>query len=182
VPNSIIQDPLGPTALAISLVVSALLFVVAAFFTRAAWKRIAGVLVGALPVVPLVMFYDRVAAGLGWWHYPAVGAGSAPIIWYIAAALGYGAAMGLVGWRVIRRFGVVGLIAFLVAATLLGVTRDYSYSLTTNLIVFGTGPIPLLADLFSYGSAAAFVQAVMYWIAGAPASDRLARTAAATLG
>jgi hypothetical protein len=171
VPNSIIQDPLGPTALAISLVVSALLFVVAAFFTRAAWKRIAGVLVGALPVVPLVMFYDRVAAGLGWWHYPAVGAGSAPIIWYIAAALGYGAAMGL-----------VGLIAFLVAATLLGVTRDYSYSLTTNLIVFGTGPIPLLADLFSYGSAAAFVQAVMYWIAGAPASDRLARTAAATLG
>jgi hypothetical protein len=81
VPSSILQDPLSPTALAVSLVVSALLFVVAAFFTRATLRRTVGVLVGALPVVPLVVFYDRVAGSLGWWHYPAVGTGSAPLIW-----------------------------------------------------------------------------------------------------
>jgi hypothetical protein len=121
------------------------------------------------------MFYDRVANTLGWWHYPAVGAGNAPLIWYLAAALGYGAAMGLVGWRSTRRFGTRGLVVFLLAAALVGVMRDYSYSLTTDLIVFGPGPVPILADLFAYASAAALVQAVMYWVAGPLSSDQLAR-------
>jgi hypothetical protein len=100
--------------------------------------------------------------------------GHAPFAWYIAAALFYGAALGLIGWRVIRRFGWRGLIGFLVAIALFGVARDYMYSLTTKLIVFGPGLMPLFAVLFAYASAAMVVQLLMVWIAGPPRSDRLA--------
>ena len=99
-----------------------------------------------------------------------------PLAWYVAAALGYGAAFGLVGWRVIRRWEMRGLLAFLLLFALFGVARDYGYSVTTRFIVFGPGPIPLLADLFAYGSAAAVVQLLMRWIVGSAQSDALART------
>jgi len=46
------------------------------------------------------------------------------------------------------------------------VTRDYAYNLTTQLIGFGPGPIPLLADLFAYASAAVVVQLLMRWMWG----------------
>ena len=87
----------------------------------------------------------------------------------------YGAALGLVGWRVVRRWDTRGLVVFLMVLALFGVTRDYLYSLTTSLIVFGPGPLPLIADLFAYVSAGALVQLLMVWIAGTPRSDRLAR-------
>jgi hypothetical protein len=169
------MNPLDPTTLVLGVIATAIMLAVVAFFTRATLRRIAGVLVGALPIIPLVMLYDAIAARLGWWHYPAVTAGSAPLAWYVAAALFYGAALGLVGWRVIRRFGRRGLIGFLVAFAAFGVTRDYLYSITTEVIVFGRGLAPLMADLFAYASGAAVVQMVMYWIAGPPGSDPLAR-------
>ena len=151
------------------------MFGVAAFFTRATRRRILGVLIAAAPVIPLVWAYDRIAAQLGWWRYPSVPAGSAPLAWYIAAALWYGAALGLVGWRVIRRWGTRGFVAFIVGFGLFGVARDYGYSVTTQLIVFGPGPIPLLADFFAYASAAVIVQLLMRWIVGPAQSDPLAR-------
>ncbi|MBE3040466.1 MAG: hypothetical protein IMZ62_16845 [Chloroflexi bacterium] len=166
---------LDPKILALGIISTAIMFAVIAFFTRATPRRIAGALVGALPIIPLVMFYDSLAARLGWWHYPSVTTGRAPIAWYIAAALFYGAALGLVGWRVIRRWDTRGLVVFLVVLALFGVTRDYLYSLTTSLIVFGPGPLPLIVDLFAYASAGALVQLLMVWIAGKPRSDRLAR-------
>ena len=63
----------------------------------------------------------------------------------------------------------------LVVFALFGVTRDYLYSVTTRLIVFGPGLVPLIADLFAYASAAAVVQLLMYWIAGPAQADPLAR-------
>jgi hypothetical protein len=168
-------NPLDPTVLVVGLLITTILFAVIAFFTRATPRRIAGALIGAIPVVPLVMVYDAIAARLGWWHYPSVTTGSAPLAWYIAAAMGYGAAFGLVGWRVIRRFGRRGLAGFLIALAVFGVARDDTYARTTGVIEFGSGALPLLADLFAYGSAAALVQIVMLWIAGPPRSDPLAR-------
>ncbi len=166
---------LDPMVLVLGLIVTVILFAAAAFFTRATPWRIVGALIGACPLVLVVLLYDGIAAQLGWWHYPSVTTGNAPVAWYIAAALGYGAALGLVGWRVIRRFGMRGLVAFLAVFALFGVTRDYLYSITTGLIVFGSGLVPLGADLFAYASAAALVQVLMYWIVGSPRSDPLAR-------
>src|SRR5712672_99768 len=101
-------NPLDPTTLAFGLVATAILFAISAFFTRATFRRMAGALIAALPIIPLVMCYDAIAARLGWWRYPAVTSGRAPLAWYVAAALLYGAAFGLVGWRVVRRFGQPG--------------------------------------------------------------------------
>jgi len=175
VPKTMI-NPLDPTILILSVAVTALLFALIAFFTQAGPRRMLGALIGSLPIIPLVMFYDAIAARLGFWRYPSVTTGNAPLAWYISAALFYGAGLGLVGWRVIRRFGSNGLIVFLLACGLFGVLRDVAYSLSSQLIAFGTGPLPLVADFLCYISGAAVVQLLMYWIAGPPGSDALART------
>ena len=173
-------DPLDPATLVRGVIATAVLFAVIAYFTRATPRRIVGALVGSIPLVPMVMFYDSIAARLGWWHYPSVTAGStAPLAWYLAAALFYGAGLGLIGWRIIRRYGWRGLIGFLIAFAIFGVTRDYFYGSATEVIKFGPGPIPLIADLFAYASPAAIVQLVMYWISGPPGSDPLAQMARA---
>jgi hypothetical protein len=174
------MDPLDPTTLTLGLVATTILFLLIAFFTRATPRRLAAVLVGSLPIIPLVMLYDTIAARLGWWQYPAVEGGPAPFAWYLAAAVFYGATLGLVGWRVIRRYGRSGLFGFLITFAVFGVARDYAYSRTTHLIVFGRGLVPLIADLVAYTSAALLVQLVMYWVAGPPAADRLARQARAS--
>lgn len=166
---------LDPRILFAGVAITAIMFAMVAYFSRAGARRIVGVLIASLPIIPMVMFYDKVAAQLGWWHYPSVTAPSAPLAWYVAAALWYGAALGLVGWRVIRRWAMPGLAAFVVLFALFGVARDYTYSVTTRLIVFGPGPIPLLADLFAYASGAAVVQLLMRWIVGRAQSDALAR-------
>jgi hypothetical protein len=169
------MNPLDPNILLASVVATAVLFAAIAFFARAGIRRIVGVLVAAIPIIPLIMLYDGIAGRLGWWRYPSVTSGSAPLAWYIAAALFYGAGLGLIGWRVIRRFGWPGLTVFLAGFALFGVARDYFYSMTAQLIVFGSGLLPYFGDGFSYASAAVLVQILMYWIAGPPASDRLAR-------
>jgi hypothetical protein len=169
-------NPLDPNLLIASVAITAILFAIIAFFSRAGLRRILGVLLAAIPVIPMVMFYDKIASHFGWWHYPSVVAASAPFAWYVAAALGYGAAFGLIGWRVTRRWKMRGLLAFLLLFALFGAARDYGYSVTTQFIVFSPGLVPLLADLFAYGSAAAVVQLLMRWIVGPAQSDTLTRT------
>src|SRR5512144_752888 len=159
-------DPFDPATLVRGMIATAILFAVIVFFIRAKPKRILGALAGSLPLIPMVMFYDILAARFGWWYYSsAPGGAPGPFAWYMSAALFYGAGLGLVGWRVIRRFGRRGLVCFLIMFALFGATRDYIFSHTMGGIAFGAGAIPFLADLFAYASPAAVVQLVMYWIA-----------------
>ena len=144
------------------------------FFRGQARGALWGALVIASPLVPMILLYDVLAAQLGWWHCSSVTMGNTPLARYVAAALAYGAAFGLVGWRVIRRFGTRGLVAFL-AGFAFGVTRDYLYSITIGLIIIMPGLVPLVADLFAYSSAASLVQLLTYRIAGSPRSGTLAR-------
>jgi hypothetical protein len=122
---------LSPTLLIASVAITAIVFAIVAFFSRAGLRRIIGVLLAAIPIIPMVMSYDRIASEFGWWHYPSVTAANAPLAWYVAAALGYGAAFGLVGWRAIRRWEMRGLLGFLLLFAPFGVARDYGYSVTT---------------------------------------------------
>ena len=169
-------DPFDPATLVRGTIATAILFMVIVFFTRAKLRRMLGALAGSLPLIPMVMFYDTLAARWGLWYYASVPGGApGPFAWYLSAALFYGAALGLVGWRVIRRFGGPGLIGFLIVFALFGATRDYIFSKTIGGIAFGPGLLPFLADLFSYGSPAAVVQLVMYWIVGPADADPLAR-------
>jgi hypothetical protein len=166
---------LDPNFLTVSVGFTAIMFAVIAFFTRAGIRRIVGALISAIPIIPLVLIYDTIAARLGWWHYPSFPTGHVPLAWYLAAALGYGAAFGLIGWRIIRRWAMPGLVTFIVFFIVFGIARDYAYSVTTQIIIFGHSPIPLLADLFSYASCAIIVQLLMRWIVGPAQSDTLTR-------
>ncbi len=98
------MDLLDPNLLFVGITITAVMFAVVAFFSRASLLRIIGVLLAAIPVMPMVVVYDKIAAQLGWWHYPAVTTADAPLAWY-------GAALGLIGWRVIRRWRTPGLVA-----------------------------------------------------------------------
>lgn len=84
---------LDPGLLIAGVAITAILFAVIAFFTRAPLRRIVGALIAAAPLVLLIQFYDTIAAQSGWWNYPSVAVGSALLAWYVAAALGYGAAL-----------------------------------------------------------------------------------------
>jgi hypothetical protein len=66
---------LDPMVLVLGLTATMILFAAAAFFTRATPRRIVGALVCAGPLVLLVLFYDAIAAQLGWWYYPSVTTG-----------------------------------------------------------------------------------------------------------
>ena len=93
-------------ALLIGFIVAPTLFALSAYFTRAGTRRIIGALVGAATYSIVNIAYDRVAARFGWWTYPAwLGNGQFPLTAYALAGLVGGGAFGLVGWRVIRRWG-----------------------------------------------------------------------------
>jgi hypothetical protein len=166
----------SPSVLIGGVVAAAVMFAIVAFFSRATWRRIGGVLLAAVPVIPLIMLFDAIAARFGWWQYPSLTTPSAPIAWYIAAALWYGAGFGLIGWRIRRRFGTRGLAVFIVAVGFFGVFRDSFFSSTTGLIQFASGSFPSILDFLAYISATVLVQFLMDRLAGPPASDRLART------
>jgi hypothetical protein len=89
-----------PTTLVGGTIATAIIFIVIAFFTRTKARRIFVVLVGSLLLIPMVMIYDIIAARFGLWHYPvAPGGAPGPFAWYLSAALFYGAALRLIGWR-----------------------------------------------------------------------------------
>jgi hypothetical protein len=168
-------DLLSPAALFATVLATVIVFVAAALISRATIRRAAGALIAAAPLVPLVMLIDTLAGRAGLWRYPSMPGGNAPLAWYIAGAIAYGAAVGLIGWRVLRRHGAHIVVVFALIVGLLGVSRDYAYSVSTRLIEFGGGPLPLVADFFSYACAAVIVQAIMWGVVGSPRSDPLAR-------
>ena len=164
------MNPLDIKALLSAAALSALLFAAVAYFTRAARRRIIGVLIGAIASIPLLLFNHWLAAKMGWWETPPM-----PPAGLFSAALVFWGAFGLIGWRVIRRWGTPGLIVFLVLYSLLGLASDFGYA-SSGLVVFGPAPMSYFTDLLAYASTAVLVQLVMRLIAGPAGSDALART------
>jgi hypothetical protein len=56
---------LSPTLLIASVAITAIVFAIVAFFSRAGLRRIIGVLLAAIPIIPMVMSYDRIASEFG---------------------------------------------------------------------------------------------------------------------
>ena len=150
---------------------------VSAYFTRATPRRVAGALAGGLGFGAANLAWDVVAYHTGWWHYPFTTAPYAPLLLYLADGLFYGSAVGLLGWRVTRRFGTRGLLVFLALFTLYGTLRDFDGAAATHhaYIIFGAGVLPVLADAASWLGDQALAQWLMRLVAGPAASDALAR-------
>jgi protoheme IX farnesyltransferase len=150
-----------------------LLFALLVFFTRAGIKRVIGVTFSSIPLIPFFMGVDWLAIRSGWWHYPGNPVASTLMVGYGFSALGFGAGLGLIGWRFDRRWGRYGLAAYIIGFALLGLAGDVASHLVGKTFLYGSWPFPLLLDLLSYAGAAVLVQGVMHWIIGPARSDRL---------
>ena len=103
---------------------------------------------------------------------------SMPAAIYLFSGLVY-AGFSLIGWRITRRYGWIGLFAFLVAWSLWGYLHDKVGSSpfsSSQLIVIGTGAAPLIADILVYATGMASVLVTIRWIGGPFRADALART------
>ena len=167
-------------AFTIGFIVAPVLFVLSAYFTRAQPPRIAAALVGAVAYSALNIIWDRVAAAAGWWVFPFAPTWVDTVPLYIPAGLVAGGAFGLVGWRVSRRWpGGRGLLVFLLVWGVWGVIHDFggvALTRATNLLTFGPGPAPIIADFFTYVTCGTLAQAAIRLVAGPAGADPLART------
>ena len=145
------------------------------YLTRATFRRVAGALAGGVAAALLNMEQDRFAYAAGWWQYPFVNTPHGPVLMYIVVVLWYGGGVALIGWRVTRRFGGGGLVAFIGLMGIYGPTRDYLGAALTKAIIFAPGIIPVLADAACWASGMALAQGVMRLTAGPARADRLAR-------
>lgn len=168
-------------ALLIGFIVAPLLFALCAYFTRANVRRIAGALVGAAAYGAINYGWDQAAIHFGWWSYPAwLGTGRAPLTLYVLAGIVGGGAMGLIGWRIVRRWPKGrGLVGYLLFWAFYAVVHDYGGSkafASSQLMVFGPGLLPIIAIISWYimGNAAAVL--AIRIIGGPMGTDPLART------
>lgn len=171
----------SPWFLFFVLAIATLLFLIIIHFTRPGWRRLTSALVGGLATGTLNLLGDLAASSLGLWRYPLFNGTHAPLAFYAAAGIFYGAGMALIGWRIHRRFGLSGLLIFLGCFAIYGPVRDFlgagwaSANGMAHLIVFAPGPLPLLADALSWVGCVSAGQLVMRLLAGPPRADQLAR-------
>lgn len=161
------------TLLIIVLLLPALVGVTA-YFTRPRARRLLGALAGGVAYAGSHIAWDTLASFTGWWQFPA--GRHAPLYYYVGS-LAWGACTALIGWRVQRRFGLLGLGLYLAGLGVLGTVNDYAGMAaldTSHLITFAPGIAPVLADTACSASNAIFAQIGMRLVAGKATADRLA--------
>lgn len=169
----------APGLSSFALVASPVAFAILAVLTRASWRRVLGAVTAAMGFVPVNIGLDLVADRAGLWHYPFSSRGYAPVEWYVAQELVYGAGFGLIGWRILRRSGPRGLALFLLALTLIGTVRDYRVAEITGILVFSQGPVAAIVDATAWAALGVWVQLIMWLVVGGARSDSLAACARA---
>jgi hypothetical protein len=125
----------------------------------------------------LAIGYDAVGDASGWWHYTTGSTAHMPVLIYPGLYLWFGVGVTLIGWRVSRRFGSRGLIAFIGFMAVYGPVRDYAGIALTNgtIHVISSGIQPFVADVLLWASMNVVAQGVMWLVAGSPQSDSFAR-------
>jgi hypothetical protein len=116
---------------------------------------------------------DIVGDYAGWWHYLFTTDTHAPLLIYLGDLI-YGTGGALIGWRIQRRFGIPGLLLFVVLLSVYGLLRDLGYATFTHLFAYGRGVIPLIADLLTWATLYLLALLTMRLIAGPANADRLA--------
>ncbi len=167
------------SAAIIGAFVSPILFLASCWLTRASWRRSGSALAAGGVFAIANVLWDQVAFRFGWWSYPGFEGTSLIGLIYLFSGLVAGGAAGLLGWRLIRRYGRRGLIVFLILWTLWGVIHDVGGGQlfqSSNLMRFAEGPVPIIADALLYATCGALAQLIIRAVGGAPAADRLART------
>ena len=131
----------------IGWVVAAGLFMSAlvAVLPSAGPKRMAAALVAGALGVLFAIGWDYAASFLGLWTY-AGGEPHAPWRVYAGFVFWQGAAFGLVGWYIIRRWGRAGAFGYLAAFAFLGAVRDVVQAVNIGYMTFSIPPLGILVD------------------------------------
>ncbi len=160
------------------LVLSALaLFGTAAYFTRATPRRNAAALVATLVFSILNVLWDIAAYKATWWWYVVGNRMFAPLALYLAQDLVWGGALALVGWRIQRRLGALGLAIFVALLSVIGGIRDSVEASVTRLLVFGPSPLARFMDVVCWATLLSVAQLTMRLVAGPATQDALTRKA-----
>ena len=149
-------------------------FFVIAHFTRARARRTVGALAAVIVFILLSKPIDLTAARYGWWRYPAVV--NPPLLFYVGQALEFVGTTALVGWRINRRFGWRGAATVSALVCGLGLPRDLTVARFTQVIRFGPGPIPWIADVGAWMIVVGTALGITRVVGGAK-SDVLSRAA-----
>ncbi len=155
-----------------ALAAPCLVFLACVYFTRAPVARVVAALLSGVAVAGLNIAADVLAHHSGWWHYPGVGDRSfGPLVWYVGAGIGV-SGLTLIGWRAHRRWGLSGTIVFLLALAVYGTVRDWAVShATRDVIVFGVGAVPWIADYAAWLACASVAVTVQGVLRGPPDQD-----------
>ena len=149
-----------------------LVFLACVYFTRAPIGRAVAALLSGVAVAAVSIAVDVLAHRCGWWRYPGMGNRSfGPIVWYVGAGIGV-SGLTLIGWRAHRRWGLRGTIAFLLVLAVYGAARDWAVShATRDVIVFGVGALPWIADYAAWLACASVAVTVQSFLRGPPNQD-----------
>jgi serine/threonine protein kinase len=134
----------------------------AVYFTQPKVWRFAGALCGGL-VFALLSVPFRVSS-----------ASPARLLMY-SAAVAAGTILSLIGWRVTRRFGWRGQIAFIAIISIWGPLRTRAYAMASNALVVAPGFQGYISDAARWAFAIVLSQLMMRVVAGPARKDLLAR-------
>lgn len=148
-------------------------FAAAVWLTRAGPKRASAALAGGVLAALLNICWDVLAGRMDWWVYQVSGDTLATLALSISVAFVFGAAAGLVGWRMMRAMGWTGVATFFAGYVGLGMLRDHMLATNVSLFAFGPGAVPQVMGGVGYLSLAMAVQVVMLIMAGPPRGDAL---------
>ncbi|MEZ6030075.1 MAG: hypothetical protein R3C46_10035 [Hyphomonadaceae bacterium] len=149
------------------------LFAVTVWLSRAGAKRSTAALAGGVVAAAFDIGWDALARLEGWWTYSAANDLLDTLALALTAAFVFGAAAGLIGWRMMRAMGWTGVATFFAGFVGLGVLRDQLLAVNTDLMAFGQGAMPQLMGALGYLAFALAVQMTMLVIAGLPTRDPL---------
>jgi hypothetical protein len=151
------------------------LLIAAIYFTRATTRRVLGALAGGGAVALLGTGIEALGHSRGLWRYTADDTPIGPLAMYPLLVVAF-AFLALIGWRVIRRFGMRGLVVFLSILAVVGTLRDYLVAGSLmNLVVFAPGLGLVILDLLLWAGLTALAIAVMRLVSGRSRADGLAR-------
>ena len=149
------------------------IFAAAVWLTRAGSKRASAARAGGVLAALLNFGWATLAGRMDWWAYEVSGDTLATLALSISVAFVFGAAAGLVGWRMMRAMGWTGVATFFAGFVGLGMLRDHMLATNVSLFSFGPGAVPQVMGGIGYLSLAMAVQMTMLIMAGPPRRDAL---------
>ena len=139
------------TFLTIIGIAYALILIALTIWWRPGWRRFGALMCGTLAAALVGPLIEGVAHWAGFWRYTLdsdtrIG----PLLFYPLGMLGF-FVMGLIAWRIGRRWGMRGQVVYLALITVTGPVRDYfEADRWFNVIRFGSGILPIVWDLFAW--------------------------------